>query len=84
MKHTYQKSESCVGGTSDENLTDNPAIGLLFSYSMNQWEGKFAFCEVLSETFIHGVLIGLKIHVVVSDLKVNTDEVDEGYIISAE
>jgi hypothetical protein len=48
-------------------------VGLVLSYCVYQWEGKLSFCEVLGEAFVHGVLVRLQVHIIVPNLKVDSD-----------
>ena len=49
---------------------------------MNYWEGEFAFGNVLAETLIIGILGILKILVIISNLKEDSNQVDQGDVIA--
>ena len=49
---------------------------------MNYREGEFAFGNVLAETFIIGILGILKILEIISNLKEDSNQVDQGNVIT--
>lgn len=45
------------------------------SYAMDDWEGEFSFGKIFAKTFVFGVLGAGEVHIVVSDLKEQSDYV---------